>query len=238
MQARRTALVTGGCTGIGHQIALELANNDCDVVVTSVDPTDVERQATTDQRLDARQLDVTDNMAVLSLVDSIPGLDLLVNCAGTIARGGTEHDPDVFSSIIDVNLTGAMRMCRACYPLLKERRGCVLNVASMLSYFGSGRVPAYSASKGGIVQLTKSLAIAWAPDEVRVNAIAPGWIKTDLTAPLIATETFHDSIIARTPLGRWGEPRDVAPAALFLCSPEAAFITGTVLAVDGGYSAF
>jgi NAD(P)-dependent dehydrogenase (short-subunit alcohol dehydrogenase family) len=112
----------------------------------------------------------------------------------------------------------------------------VVNIASMLSFFGSGYAPAYSASKGGIVQLTKSLAIAWAPHGVRVNAIAPGWIETPLTAPLLADAAKRDAITARTPLGRWGKPADVAGAALFLASPAAAFITGAVLPVDGGYS--
>jgi NAD(P)-dependent dehydrogenase (short-subunit alcohol dehydrogenase family) len=112
----------------------------------------------------------------------------------------------------------------------------VINIASMLSFFGSGQVPAYSASKGGVAQLTKSLAIAWAVHGVRVNAIAPGWIETPLTAPLVADATRRDAITSRTPLGRWGTPQDVAGAALFLASPAAAFITGVVLPVDGGYS--
>lgn len=143
----------------------------------------------------------------------------------------------MFAAVLDVNLTGTMRMCQACYPRLKETRGCILNIASMLSIFGSGRVPAYSSSKGGVVQLTKSLAIAWASDGVRVNALAPGWIATNLTAPLVESAAFRETIIARTPLGRWGDPSDVAPAAVFLCSSQASFITGTVLTVDGGYSA-
>jgi 2-dehydro-3-deoxy-D-gluconate 5-dehydrogenase len=129
-----------------------------------------------------------------------------------------------------------MRVCAAARPLLAKTRGCVINIASMLSFFGSGFVPAYSASKGGIVQLTKSLAIAWAADGIRVNAIAPGWIETAMTAPLVADPARRDAITARTPLARWGQPADVAGAALFLASPAAAFITGVILPVDGGYS--
>jgi NAD(P)-dependent dehydrogenase (short-subunit alcohol dehydrogenase family) len=129
-----------------------------------------------------------------------------------------------------------MRMCAACHPLLAVSRGCVINIASMLSFFGGGSVPAYSASKGGIAQLTKSLAIAWAADGIRVNAIAPGWIETALTAPLTADARRREEIVQRTPLGRWGQPEDVAGAAVFLCSPAAAFITGAILPVDGGYS--
>jgi 2-dehydro-3-deoxy-D-gluconate 5-dehydrogenase len=129
-----------------------------------------------------------------------------------------------------------MRLCSAARELLFASRGCVINIASMLSFFGSGQAPAYSASKGGVVQLTKSLAIAWAPHGVRVNAIAPGWIETALTAPLVSDPAKRDAITARTPLGRWGQPADVAGAALFLASPAAAFITGVILPVDGGYS--
>src|SRR5690349_18173402 len=129
-----------------------------------------------------------------------------------------------------------MRVCAAARPLLAASRGAIVNTASMLSFFGSGYAPAYSASKGGVAQLTKSLAIAWAPQGVRVNAIAPGWIETPLTAPLIADAAKRDAITARTPLGRWGRPADVTGAALFLASPAAAFITGVILPVDGGYS--
>ena len=112
----------------------------------------------------------------------------------------------------------------------------MLNIASMLSYFGSRYAPAYSSSKGGIVQLTRSLAIAWANQQVRVNALAPGWIETELTKPLHENPERSEQILERTPLGRWGQPADVASAAVFLCSADARFITGTVLPVDGGYS--
>jgi NAD(P)-dependent dehydrogenase (short-subunit alcohol dehydrogenase family) len=153
-----------------------------------------------------------------------------------ILRDGQEFDPGNFARVVDVNLNGTMRMCAAARELLFASRGCVINIASMLAFFGSGYAPAYSASKGGIAQLTKSLAIAWAPQGVRVNAIAPGWIETPLTAPLTSDAAMRTAISDRTPLGRWGKPADVAGAAQFLASPAAAFITGVILPVDGGYS--
>src|SRR5262249_11909744 len=152
-------------------------------------------------------------------------LDVLVNAAGMILRGGLEFEPEGFRRVVDVNLTGTMRLCVACRPRLAERGGSVLNVASMLTFFGSGAAPAYSASKGGVGQLTKSLAIAWAPQGIRVNAIAPGWVQTALTRPLFEDPSRSEAIVARTPLGRWGRPEDVAGASLFLCSPAASFIT-------------
>lgn len=239
---QRHALVTGGTSGIGRAISLALARDGCRVLATGLTADELRRfqgelppDAPSDA-LEAAALDVTASSQVQQLVDSLPRLDILVNCAGTIRRGGAEHDPAVFAEVVDVNLNGTMRMCAAALPLLAGSRGCVLNIASMLSYFGSGLVPAYSASKGGIVQLTKSLAIAWAPQGIRVNALAPGWIETPLTQPLVDSAERRQAIIDRTPLARWGTPQDVAPAAVFLCSGAAAFITGAILPVDGGYS--
>jgi len=161
-------------------------------------------------------------------------LDVLVNCAGVIRRNA-EHEPEVFADVIDINLNGSMRVCTAAREKLKQRKGCIINTASMLSFFGGGLVPGYSASKGGIAQLTKSLAIAYAPDGIRVNAVAPGWIATQLTQALQEDRTRSEAILSRTPLGRWGEPADVAGPVLFLASDAARFVTGVVLPVDGGY---
>jgi 2-dehydro-3-deoxy-D-gluconate 5-dehydrogenase len=241
----RQALVTGGTSGIGQAIGFALAEQGCHVIATGLSQDEVNRcreqwalraAGQVPPGFEATTLDVTDGAAIVRLVGLLARLDILVNCAGTIRRGGAEHDPAVFSEVIDVNLSGTMRICAAALPLLEKSGGCVLNIASMLSFFGSGFVPAYSASKGGIAQLTKSLAIAWASKGIRVNAIAPGWIETAMTQPLVEDAARRQAILDRTPLGRWGKPEDVAGAAVFLCSPTAAFITGAILPVDGGYS--
>ena len=231
-------LVSGGTSGIGWAIAQAFAKAGHRVTATGVSLAEVEaaRRVQADDSICYEILDVRSSDQIADLFKTLLKLDVLVNCAGVIRRGGAEHDPVAFAEVLDVNLTGTMRLCAAARRLLKESGGCVLNTASMLSFFGSGVAPAYSASKGGVAQLTKSLAIAWAADGIRVNAIAPGWIETPLTEPLTADPARRQAIIDRTPLGRWGQPEDVTGAALFLCSPAAAFITGVILPIDGGYS--
>lgn len=230
--AGRRVLVVGGTSGIGAGIAAAFAGHGAEVLVTGA--TEPEAETARAQGMDARPLDVRDADAVDALIGGLDLLDVLVNCAGTIRRG-QEHDPGVFADVLDINLSGTMRCCAAARPLLAATQGSIVNTASMLSFFGGGLVPGYSASKGGVAQLTKSLAIAYAAQGVRVNAIAPGWIATGLTAPLQLDAARSEAILARTPLGRWGMPADVAGAALFLASPAAAFVTGVVLPVDGGY---
>ncbi|MGI8978562.1 MAG: SDR family NAD(P)-dependent oxidoreductase [Pirellulaceae bacterium] len=234
----KQVLISGGTSGIGRAIAVAFAARGDQVVATGVSQAEVDAAGRdkNDAPIRNELLDVRSGEQIARLIATLSRLDVLVNCSGIIRRGGAEHDPAVFAEVLDVNLTGAMRLCTAARPLLKESGGCVLNTASMLSYFGSGAAPAYSASKGGIAQLTKSLAIAWAADGIRVNAIAPGWIETPLTQALTADPARRQAIIDRTPLARWGRSEDVAGAALFLCSPAAAFITGVILPVDGGYS--
>lgn len=225
----RRVVVVGGTSGIGAGIAAAFAAHGAEVVTTGATVAEVERAGG-----DAQVLDVRDASAVDALIGGFDRLDVLVNCAG-ILRRGQEHDPAVFAEVLDINLNGTMRCCAAARAALASTRGCVINTASMLSFFGGGLVPGYSASKGGVAQLTKSLAIAWAAQGVRVNAIAPGWIATALTQPLQDDPARAGPILARTPLGRWGTPGDVAGPALFLASPAAAFVTGIVLPVDGGY---
>jgi len=155
-----------------------------------------------------------------------------------ILRGGAEYDIVQFQKVIDVNLTGTMRLCVAARQALAATgTGAIVNTASMLSYFGGPLTPAYAASKGAIVQLTKSLAVAWADEGIRVNAIAPGWIETGLTEGVRADEARAAAILARTPMKRWGKPEDVAGTVVHLCSDAARFMTGALVPIDGGYSA-
>jgi len=233
---KRKVLVTGGSSGIGAAIAQVFASNGDLVVATGATKEEVERAQVPSEStaISFQELDVRDGIAVQACIDEIDSLDVLVNCAGVIRRNA-EHEPEVFADVIDINLNGSMRVCTAAREKLKQRKGCIINTASMLSFFGGGLVPGYSASKGGIAQLTKSLAIAYAPDGIRVNAVAPGWIATQLTQALQDDRTRSEAILSRTPLGRWGEPADVAGPVLFLASDAARFVTGVVLPVDGGY---
>ena len=235
-RSQRKILVTGGSSGIGAAIAQAFATNGDHVIATGATKEEVERAQVQSEStaISFQQLDVRDANAVQDCIEEIDSLDVLVNCAGVIRRNA-EHEPEVFADVIDINLNGSMRVCTAAREKLKQRKGCIINTASMLSFFGGGLVPGYSASKGGIAQLTKSLAIAYAPDGIRVNAVAPGWIATQLTQALQEDPQRSEAILSRTPLGRWGEPADVAGPVLFLASDAARFVTGVVLPVDGGY---
>ena len=235
-RSERKILVIGGSSGIGAAIAQAFATNGDHVIATGVTKEEVERAwvQSEQNKISFQQLDVRDGNVVQDCIDEIDSLDVLVNCAGVIHRNA-EHQPEVFADVIDINLNGSMRVCNAAREKLKQSKGCIINTASMLSFFGGGLVPGYSASKGGIAQLTKSLAIAYAPDGIRVNAVAPGWIATQFTQALQEDSQRSEAILSRTPLGRWGEPEDVAGPVLFLASDTARFVTGVVLPVDGGY---
>ena len=243
----RVALVTGGNGGIGRGIALSLAEAGADVVVAARNP---QKTAAVVREIEERgrravgvSCDVTreDDVAaaVAAARDRLGGLAILVNNAG-IAGGGppAEISDEVWDGVVDTNLKGAFRCVRAAYPLLKASgHGKVINIGSEYSLFGSAMVLPYSASKGGVIQLTKSLAVAWAPDNIQVNAIIPGWIKTDMTAGVQRMKPFYDAILQRTPAGRFGDPEECGGPAVFLASSASDFVTGIVLPVDGGYAA-
>jgi NAD(P)-dependent dehydrogenase (short-subunit alcohol dehydrogenase family) len=219
-----TAVVTGAAGGIGGALLSAFRNAGYRVI-------GVDRVAADG----VTSLDVTDTAAVAAFAASIDTLDALINAAGVL-RLLQEYDPGEFAGVVDINLTGTMRMAVACRPALAKARGSIVNIASMHAIFGAPLSPAYAASKAGVVQLTKSLAVAWAEDGIRVNAIAPGWIETPMTIPARSDAGRNRAILERTPLGRWGTPADLVGPALFLASDAARFITGALLPVDGGYS--
>jgi NAD(P)-dependent dehydrogenase (short-subunit alcohol dehydrogenase family) len=234
-------LVTGGTSGIGLAVATAFAGAGALVTITGTRA----GPAAYDDELSGfafRRLDVRDGAAIAALAAELDGLDVLVNNAGAnFARDPSEWDPAVFEDSVRVNLFSAQRMALACKPLLAastlDGGASVLNVASLSAFVAVPPVPGYGAAKAAIVQVTRNLAVAWAGDGIRVNAVAPGLIATRMTAGMRGVAAAEGPHLARTPLGRWGTPADVAPAFLFLASAAARFVTGTTLAVDGGYLA-
>lgn len=243
----KVAIVTGGNGGIGLGMARGLAAFGARIVVAGRDE---QKSAAAVKELTglgaeahAVAVDVTDEAAVGRMVQTTlercGRLDILVNNAGTnIRKPLHQYSLDEWRRVMDTNLTSAFLCSRAAYPALKAAGGGkVINIGSMLSIFGAGFGPAYGASKGGIVQLTKSAAVAWAPDNIQVNAVLPGWIDTDLTRRARREITgLHESVLRRTPAGRWGVIEDMAGVAVFLASRASDFVTGAVIPVDGGFS--
>jgi len=242
----KVALVTGGNGGIGLGMARGLASAGATVVVVGRNA-EKSRQAADaltqeGHRADSIEADVTQEAAVAALFAQVERrhgrLDILVNNAGTTVRKRVEElSLDEWREVMDTNLTSAFMCSKAAYPLLKRQGGKVINIGSMLSLFGAPYAAVYGASKGGIVQFTRSIATAWAVDKIQCNAILPGWIDTDLTQGARAQVAgLNERVLARTPSGRWGDPSDLAGVAVFLASSASDFVTGTAIPVDGGYS--
>jgi NAD(P)-dependent dehydrogenase (short-subunit alcohol dehydrogenase family) len=228
----KNAVVIGGTGGIGAGIARVLLREGWHVLATGLDEREIDAFSIAVPSVETAVLDVTDQGQVTEFFNRFETLDALVNCAGVLFRGA-EYEMDVFTKVIEINLTGTMRTCLAAHELLARSKGAIVNTASMLSTFGGPLVPAYSASKGGVSQLTKALAA----NGIRVNAIAPGWIETEMTAALREDPERNGPILARTPMGRWGKPDEIGELVAWLLSHRAGFITGAIYPVDGGYSA-
>ncbi len=243
----KVAAVTGGNGGIGLGVATGLARAGAAILVAARNPDKntaaLAQLSALGVRAESVVLDVTQDGFGDALASAarerFGGLDVLVNNAGiSIGKRPENLSLEEWRAVIDTNLTSVFAASTAVLPLMKARGGGkIINIGSMYSIFGAWYSAAYSASKGGVVQLTKSLAIAWAGDNIQVNVLLPGWITTDMTSVAKRRmEGFETAIVARTPAGRWGEPSDFAGPAVFLASPASDFVTGAALAVDGGWS--
>lgn len=232
---RKLALITGAAhpMGIGFASAKALIKLGYNVIVTGYSTEETALTPVT-EGISTRVLDVTDQASIDALIADLARLDVLVNCAGHATPH--EFDLDQFARTMDVNLMGVMRMCTAAHPMLAREGGAIVNIASMYSIFGSTITPAYTASKTGVVGLTRSLAASWAKDGIRCNAVAPGWIKTNMARMMWENPALADPVAARTPMGRWGDPQELGDVVGFLCAPESRFVTGVLIPVDGGYA--
>jgi 2-deoxy-D-gluconate 3-dehydrogenase len=243
----KIAIVTGGNGGIGLGMARGLADAGATIVIVGRNQpksaTATEEIKKTGGKAIAIEADVTDRNAVKDViartVREFGRLDILVNNAGiNIRKPPQDLAAEEWDSVISTNLTSAFLCSQAAHPAMKAAGGGkIINIGSMLSIFGASFAPAYAASKGGIVQFTRSCACAWAADNIQVNAILPGWIDTDLTRRARQEiDGLHDKVLARTPAARWGASDDFAGIAVFLSSAASGFVTGTAIPVDGGFS--
>jgi len=231
------AVVIGGAGDIGAAISNQFCDLGATVTATGANEADLARTLLKPRKgLALATLDVTDDAAVTAFARQHQRVDALVNCAGILARD-KEFEIETFMKVIDVNLTGTFRTCMAFHARLAETNGSIVNIASMNATLALPRIPAYCASKGGVVMLTKALALKWAEDGVRVNAVAPGYIETAINAAGRTDLAHYQRIADRTAFKRWGQPEDIAGAVAFLCMPASQYATGTVVAVDGGFLA-
>ncbi|MDZ5695931.1 SDR family NAD(P)-dependent oxidoreductase [Chelativorans sp. M5D2P16] len=231
------AVVIGGAGGIGTAIVRLFLDLGAEVSATGVSEDETTRLALdAHPHLSCECLDVTDDEAVCRYANRFDTIDALVNCAG-ILRRDEEYDRETFRKVIEVNLTGTFSTCLAFRAALAARKGAVINIASMNAFTALPRIPAYCASKAGVVMLTKSLAHAWAAEGIRVNAVAPGYIETAINAEGRKDRVLYERIAERTALKRWGQPEDLAGTVAYLAMPASSYVTGSVFAVDGGYLA-
>lgn len=227
----KVVLVSGGTSGIGQSTAEFFARHGAKVVAIGLGAHETKVAPGVD--LDLREVNVIDDEALKKVIGSLDRLDILVPAAGG-TMGDKEIEWEAFNQVLSVQLQAVYRLINLSYPLLAKQGGSIINIASMFSFFGGGKLVAYAAAKGGIVQLTKSLAEAYASDNIRVNAVAPGWIATPLLEK-IDDQAKRDRLLSRTPMKRFGTAEEVSKAIAFLASDAASFITGVVLPVDGGY---
>tara|TARA_Y100000996_G_scaffold377443_1_gene329496 strand:- start:3847 stop:4629 length:783 start_codon:yes stop_codon:yes gene_type:complete len=250
----KTALITGGNGGIGYGIAKGLADSGANIIIAARNKSKTDKAVNSlvdtkikDVSVSGYQVDVSDEKAVNELVDDLTTglqgrpIDILVNNAGiNIKKPPMELSTDEWNKVVQINLTGSFLFAKAVYPSMKSNGGGkIINIGSMTSVFGVEWAAAYASTKGGVVQLTKSLAMAWARDNIQVNTILPGWITTDLTkdTKTQAPERFAQ-ISSRIPQNRWGEPSDLSGTAIFLSSNASNYVTGVSIPVDGGYTSF
>ncbi|MHC4104546.1 MAG: glucose 1-dehydrogenase [Planctomycetota bacterium] len=245
----KTALITGGSRGIGLGVAKGLARHGADIAIIARNESQLQAAEEQIQECSGKKawtfpFDLENTKEIEQLFEKIisetPEIDILVNCAGTTARGPAEEvELETWNRVVEVNMTAVFALSQAFCRHRKQvgKGGKIINIGSLMCHGGRPTTTAYAASKGGLLMVTRSLAVEWAKYNINVNAIGPGFIATDLTAPLQTDEDFNKWVLSRTPFERWGQPKDIAGTAVFLASSASDFVTGQILYVDGGWVA-